>query len=145
MATISFKAFLLEGEKITRRSGIGSWMLDLDDMPETRRFGIDADVATNYVYLCEKLENVFPSLRRKYYTVEWRDEESEIITISTNEELEIAVEEMSKNNICKLYIRPRSNTDRIAMLDDQIDEKTLHHYVICDCIQSTGRTIMAVD
>lgn len=39
---------------------------------EVRRFGIDADVATNFVYLREKLQNIFPDLRGKRFNVTWK-------------------------------------------------------------------------
>ncbi|XP_072757315.1 sequestosome-1 isoform X2 [Anoplolepis gracilipes] len=117
MATLSYKAYLLEEGKPR------SWAAT-----ETRRFGIDADVAMNFVYLREKLQSIFPDLRGKNFTVTWKDDENEPITISTNEELEIALEEMAKNNIYKLYIRPYVNEDR----DMPNIEKILHPGVICD-------------
>ncbi|KYQ52730.1 Sequestosome-1 [Trachymyrmex zeteki] len=96
---------------------------------EVRRFGIDADVATNFVYLREKLQNIFPDLRGKRFNVTWKDDENETITISTDEELEIALHEMAKNMICKLYILPQSERETIDM--SKI-EKIQHLGVICD-------------
>lgn len=39
---------------------------------EIRRFSIDSDVVTNYVYLKERLQVVFPSLHGKRFTITWK-------------------------------------------------------------------------
>ncbi|KAG5319479.1 SQSTM protein, partial [Pseudoatta argentina] len=96
---------------------------------EVRRFGIDVDVATNFLYLREKLQTIFPDLRGKRFNVTWKDDENETITISTDEELEIALNEMAKNMICKLYIMSQSEQETIDM--SKI-EKIQHPGVICD-------------
>ncbi|EGI63141.1 Sequestosome-1 [Acromyrmex echinatior] len=96
---------------------------------EVRRFGIDVDVATNFMYLREKLQTIFPDLRGKRFNVTWKDDENETITISTDEELEIALHEMGKNMICKLYIMSQSEQETIDM--SKI-EKIQHPGVICD-------------
>lgn len=62
------------------------------------------------------------------------DEEEESITISTNEELEIALEEMAKNNYFKLYIKIHRNEDRADMTNI---EKILHPGVICDVCEKS--------
>ncbi|GAB1863321.1 Sequestosome-1 [Camponotus japonicus] len=120
MATFSYKAYLIEEGK--RFPPL-----------ETRRFGIAADVATNFVYLREKLQSIFPNLRGKNFTVTWRDEEDEYITISTNEELDIALDEMAKSNYYKnyfkLYIKIHRNEEQPDMINI---EKTVHPGVICD-------------
>ncbi|XP_012235589.1 sequestosome-1 isoform X2 [Linepithema humile] len=116
MAKFSFKVYLV---------GEDSWA-----PTEVRRFGIDADVATNFVYLQEKLRNIFPNLRGKNFIITWKDEENETITISTNEELEIALTEMSiKNDVYKFYIILQYERDSMDM--SKI-EKILHPGVICD-------------
>ncbi|XP_029163706.1 sequestosome-1 isoform X2 [Nylanderia fulva] len=123
MATISFKVYLSENYE--------DYPFENKTQFETRRFGIDADVATNYVYVCEKLQSLFPTLRRKLFWIEWKDAENEMIKISTNEELEIAIEEMSsKNNICKLYVRIQPVRDSASTLYNK--EALLHHGVTCD-------------
>lgn len=57
------------------------------------------------------------------------DDELEAITISTNEELEIALDEMAKKDIYKLYVSVQSERDAIDM--SKI-EKILHPGVVCD-------------
>lgn len=39
---------------------------------EVRRFGVEADAVTNFLYLREKLQTIFPSLRGKHFTVSWK-------------------------------------------------------------------------
>jgi hypothetical protein len=53
--TVSFKVYLLN-----------------DGVNEVRRFGVDRDVVSNFSYLREKLQAVFPSLRGCDFTVAWR-------------------------------------------------------------------------
>jgi sequestosome 1 len=53
--TVSFKVFLLN-----------------KDASEVRRFGVDRDVVSNFSYLREKLQTVFPSLRGRDFTVAWK-------------------------------------------------------------------------
>lgn len=60
MPKLSFKVYLTNDETAERT--------------EVRRFGIDADVATNFVYLREKLQTIFPDLRGKNFTVTWKGE-----------------------------------------------------------------------
>lgn len=69
MATISFKVYLKDYDD---RS------YDSDEL-ETRRFCIDADVATNYIYLCEKLQTLFPNMRRKLFWIEWKGNYSPLL------------------------------------------------------------------
>jgi hypothetical protein len=53
--TVSFKVFLQN-----------------EGANEVRRFGVDRDVVSNFGYLREKLQAVFPSLRGCIFTVAWR-------------------------------------------------------------------------
>jgi len=55
--------------------------------PEIRRFGIDADVSTNYSYLVGKIHSVFPGLAHKQYNLGWRDTENDLIIFSSDDEL----------------------------------------------------------
>ncbi|XP_011158726.2 sequestosome-1 isoform X2 [Solenopsis invicta] len=117
MAKLSFKVYLVNENP-------APW-----NHTEVRRFGVDADVATNFVYLREKLQTIFPSLRSKNFLITWKDDENEAITISTNEELEIALQEMGHKDIYKLYISPLSEREA---LDMSKIEKILHPGVVCD-------------
>lgn len=39
---------------------------------EIRRFGVDADVSSSFVYLAQKIATVFPSLANKTIELSWR-------------------------------------------------------------------------
>ena len=43
-----------------------------ESKPEIKRFSIDNDVVSNYVYLREKLQVVFPKIRGKHFTITWK-------------------------------------------------------------------------
>lgn len=55
---VNFKVYLLNQED--------------PDKQEIRRFGVDQDVVTNFLYLREKILNVFPTLRGKHFTISWK-------------------------------------------------------------------------
>ena len=40
--------------------------------PEVRRFGIDKEVVTDFQYLREKLQTIFPNIRGKRFIVCWK-------------------------------------------------------------------------
>jgi sequestosome 1 len=122
MAKLSFKVYLEYN--------------DWNTETEVRRFGIDADVAMNFQYLREKLQTIFPLLRGKNFIITWKDKENESITISTNEELEIAIEEQDKNEIIKLYVFMQSERDAADMSNI---EKILHPSVVCDVCDKSIR------
>ena len=39
---------------------------------EVRRFGVEADVVTNFMYLREKVQTIFPALRGRHFTIFWK-------------------------------------------------------------------------
>ena len=43
-----------------------------ESKPEIKKFSIDNDVVSNYVYLREKLQDVFPKIRGKHFTITWK-------------------------------------------------------------------------
>jgi len=73
---------------------------------EVRRIGVDRDVSTSLTYLKEKLASVFPVLGRTKtkHSVVWQDDESEWITLRTDEELVIALTEMT-GPVYKLHVQ----------------------------------------
>ncbi|OXU23454.1 hypothetical protein TSAR_001638 [Trichomalopsis sarcophagae] len=82
-----------------------------DNHAEIRRFAIDTDVVTNFTYLREKLQTVFPDLRGKRFTITWKDFENDEIVICSCEELEIALAELQKYPLCKLFVTLHSDYD----------------------------------
>jgi sequestosome 1 len=69
--------------------------LKKSDEQEVRRFVIDKNVSTSYDYLLEKLRVVFPQIQGSVFTVGWTDEDGDHVTITSDEELIIALTEMA--------------------------------------------------
>merc|ERR1711963_874828 len=112
--TVSFKIILKENGK--------------DD--ELRRILVDRDVVTSFCYLQEKLCLVFPQLKQKNFSVQWTDQEGDVITITDDEQLGIAVTEMD-GPVYKLFVKAkdvaRTTTDTTAV----------HAVIVCDGCEMT--------
>merc|ERR1711874_262474 len=66
-----------------------------NDEQEVRRFVIDKNVSTSFDYLVGKLRVIFPQIQRSEFTVGWTDDDGDHVTITTDEELIIALTEMA--------------------------------------------------
>lgn len=86
--SVSLKIYLMEGKNII----------------EVRRFEVDHGVITNYDYIRERLKIAIPSLREKIFKLLWEDMDGDEVTISTDEELVIALSEL-KTDVCKFIVR----------------------------------------
>nr|XP_018900569.1 PREDICTED: sequestosome-1 isoform X1 [Bemisia tabaci] len=108
-----------------------------DSNPEVRRFGIPQCNVTNYLFLKDKIRAMFPPLRNSTsnFKVSWKDDDGDLIAITSDEELLIALTEMSGQEIRKLYV---------SILPNSVDETqfprgpanvangTQHANVVCD-------------
>ncbi|XP_037093424.1 sequestosome-1-like isoform X2 [Pollicipes pollicipes] len=66
--------------------------MDLEDgKQEIRRFGLDSSAATSFPFLQGKLQVVFPGLLRQQFDIRWEDADGDAITISSDEELLVAL------------------------------------------------------
>ena len=94
---VSYKVYLYKQEYANPKK---------DSAIEVRRIAIDRDVSTSLTYLKEKLATVFTVLKQSkvQFSILWEDEECEWIKIGTDEELMIALTEMS-GPIYKLHIQ----------------------------------------
>lgn len=119
--TVSFKAILTKG--ISKRNDAGK---------EIRRFGIDSGAVTSYLYLREKLQTVFPELRGGNFTVAWKDYDADYITISSDDELQIALQETQNEDIRKLFITLTEEMEVDDADNGVIDGEVVHTGVICD-------------
>ncbi|XP_048489247.1 sequestosome-1 isoform X1 [Plutella xylostella] len=63
--------------------------------PEVRRFGVEKSVVTSFHYLNAKLQDVYPGLKNKTYSVSWKDEDGDDIIISSDDEVMIALGQIS--------------------------------------------------
>ncbi|XP_046751995.1 sequestosome-1 [Diprion similis] len=118
--TVSFKVFLSKEED------------SIDAKPEVRRFGIDKDVVTNFLYLNEKLQSVFAALRSQHFTIFWKDADGDDVIISSDEELRIALFETAEQNIRKLYVVLHSEYPaETAQFDGEVPQP-IHIGIVCD-------------
>lgn len=105
------------------------------ERPEVRRFCIERSVVTNFVYLKSKLQMVFYSLKGKGYTICWRDDENDLVEISSDEELMVALYSMNNSSTMKLYIDVTSLPDAPTNIFENVSggEITgMHIGVVCD-------------
>merc|ERR1712107_836618 len=79
---------------------------------EARRFTVDKDVSTNFTFLQEKLKDVFPQLKNRTFTITWRDGEGDSVTVASDEELIIALTEMT-GPVYKINIFIKDKQDQI--------------------------------
>ena len=61
---------------------------------EVRRFVVAKAVSANLVAVKEKLVAVFPVLKERVFSVSWTDEDGDMITIDSDEELALAMAEL---------------------------------------------------
>ncbi|XP_063838921.1 protein ref(2)P-like isoform X3 [Ostrinia nubilalis] len=115
---------------------------DEESKPEVRRFGIEKTTVTSFHYLNAKLHDVFPGLKTKTYSVTWKDEEGDNITVSSDEELVTALSTLCGNgNLIKLhvYVKDAEKEDDADIIITAVTDNAtvgpsnLHHCgVTCD-------------
>jgi len=112
---------------------IVSFKVVLKEDNELRRFVVDKDVSTSYSYLQEKLCLVFPQLKQKIFSISWTDEDGDMVTIATDEELIIALTEMP-GPVYKITVNIKS----VKKAEDTSDEASqIHLGVTCDACEKT--------
>ena len=81
---------------------------DQEESPKSqvRRFEVPQDCSTSYIYLKEKLRSLFgQELGNSGINITWKDQENDTITIESDDELLIAMQEM-KGPVYKFCIFP---------------------------------------
>merc|ERR1711915_764619 len=116
------------------------FLKDKENAEEVRRFGVDKEVSTSFTYLQEKLCTVFPQLKQKIFSVNWTDEDGDNVTIGMDEELIIALTEMS-GPVYKLIVLIK-NEEKCGNIANNQKETTeakslIHHGVTCDSCEKT--------
>jgi len=71
---------------------------------EIRRFELDSDVSTSFEYLRSKIASIFPSLALQGFKIFWKDEESDMIAVSSDEELVQALLHGRINGMVRLFV-----------------------------------------
>merc|ERR1712012_498472 len=99
---------------------------------EVRRFVIDNNVSTSFDYLVGKLEMVFPSLKGAQYSVCWSDADGDNVTITSDEELIIALTEMT-GPLYKLTVSVKRSKP-VTIEDEGVADAEIkvHYGVTCD-------------
>merc|ERR1711963_996350 len=112
--TVSFKIHLKEKER----------------QDELRRILVDKDAVTSFSYLQEKLCLVFPQLKQKAFSIHWTDQDGDVITITDDEQLGIAVTEMD-GPVYKLFVKAKD------VARTTTDTMVLHAGIVCDGCEMT--------
>jgi len=108
---VSFKVFLKNKEE-----------------QEVRRFLIDKNVSTSFDYLVGKLRVIFPQIQASVFTVGWTDDDGDQVTITSDEELIIALTEMT-GPLYKLTVTVKKAGQAPAGGGEEV---VVHHGVTCD-------------
>ncbi|XP_033213443.1 sequestosome-1 [Belonocnema kinseyi] len=116
---INFKVYL------TRQDGTTT-------TPEVRRFGIDNEIVSDFQYLREKLQTIFPNIRGKRFTVSWKDFDGDSIVISSDEELQIALLETQGSEVRKFYLTLYSEYEQQGTQASASEPGVRHTGVTCD-------------
>jgi len=96
-----------------------------DGERETRRVLVENDACKNLASLKEKLVNVFPNLKtQKNFTLYWSDDENDNITITSDDDLVVAMTAM-KGPVYKLFIK--TGNKKLGGV-----QSLLHPGVLCD-------------
>jgi len=98
---------------------------------QVRRFEVPQDCSTSYIYLKEKLRSLFgQELGNSGIKITWKDQDDDIVTVESDEELFIAMHEM-KGPIYKFCIEPlKASTQNVKERNCKVGE--LHPGIICD-------------
>merc|ERR1711963_373166 len=115
---VSFKVFLKTGE---------------EQEEEVRRFVIDKGASTSYDYLVGKLEVVFPQIKTSTFSIHWTDEDGDNVTITSDEELIIALTEMS-GPLYKLRVNIKKTKPMVTGQESDASgsSSAVHYGVTCD-------------
>ena len=94
-----------------------SFKVSLNEKSQVRRFEVPQDCSTSYVYLKEKLRSVFGQelLGNSGFNISWQDHEGDIVTVETDEELLIALNEL-KGPVYKFNIVPSKVRESLQTL-----------------------------
>merc|ERR1711874_301978 len=85
---------------------------------------------SNLVYIKEKLVNVFPVLAERIFSVSWTDEDGDVITIDTDEELILALTELA-GPVYKLTATVRGAKKVEQPQEPVVGANVTHHGVTC--------------
>ena len=85
---------------------------------EVRRFHVSQQVYGNFKHLQGKLLSVFPTLNMRNFSVFWKDNEGDDVTIESDEDLSIALAEMD-GPVYKLTVRTREDESTLSSEEEE--------------------------
>lgn len=78
---------------------------DLSNAIEIHRFGIDlTNNAGSYNLLKETISNLFSQLKPNKFNIYYKDDEDDLISVSTDEELILALNALPKESLFRIYV-----------------------------------------
>jgi len=95
------------------------------DRQDIRRFCLGKDLSSSFSYLQKKLFDFYPEIRT--FSLLWTDEEGDLILVSNDEDLKIALAEM-KGPLFKFVMKPVEK-------DNSKNQGIIHPGVMCDGCQ----------
>jgi len=95
------------------------------DCKDIRRFCLGKDLSSSFSYLQKKLFDFYPEIRT--FSLLWTDEEGDLILVSNDEDLRIALAEM-KGPLFKFVMKPDEK-------DNYKNQGIIHPGVMCDGCQ----------
>uniref|UniRef100_A0A2A4JER1 ZZ-type domain-containing protein n=1 Tax=Heliothis virescens TaxID=7102 RepID=A0A2A4JER1_HELVI len=115
--------------------------------PEVRRFGVEKSVVTSFHYLNAKLQDVYPGLKTKTYSVAWKDEDGDDVVVSSDDEVMTALQALS-GDVIKLYVYCKAEEAKDDDCDIILtavtgnpsgapDAPAVHYGVMCDSCDSS--------
>ncbi|CAL8262313.1 unnamed protein product [Lota lota] len=91
---------------------IKAYLLGKDDVhKEIRRFAVEEGVSTSFEYLSKKVVDVFSNLRNIGFQMYYRDEDSDMIAFSSDDELRMALTALQDNTF-RLFIKEKKEHRR---------------------------------
>ena len=106
----------------------GYLKMEQDGEEEVRRFMISKDMTNNFDNLKEKLVVVFPQLNGKNISITWTDADGDNVTIASDEELMIAMSEMT-GPVYKISIQVKGEK---KVEEEKNSTGEIHPGVSCD-------------
>ncbi|XP_035445751.2 sequestosome-1 isoform X1 [Spodoptera frugiperda] len=110
--------------------------------PEVRRFGVEKSVVTSFHYLNAKLQDVYPGLKTKTYSVAWKDEDGDNVVISSDDEVMTALQALG-GDVIRLFVYCKSEEPKDGGCDivftavaanptEAPGTPAVHYGVVCD-------------
>ena len=90
---------------------------------DVRRFLLPQELVGSFQHLKKKLVTVFPKLDEQNFSVFWSDNEGDDITITSDEDLRIALGEMDAS-VCKLIVKIREQGE--SGESTHVDDHSVH-------------------